>query len=70
MDFSYLDRNMAEVRARIDRARADAGRADEVTLIAAVKSGEVEEINYLHDRLGIDDIGENRVQQLMDRYDA
>lgn len=69
MDFSYLDGNMAEVRARIDRARAEARRTDEVTMIAAVKSGEVEEINYLHRNLGVDDIGENRVQQLLERYD-
>ena len=70
MDFSYLDKNIAEVRAQIDRARAEAGRTDEVTLIAAVKSGEVGEINYLHKRLGINDIGENRVQQLLERYEA
>lgn len=69
MDFSYLDRNMALVRERIDRAHAAAGRTDEVTLIAAVKSGEVEEINYLHQNLGISHIGENRVQQLLDRYE-
>ena len=70
MDFSYLDKNIAEVRAQIDRARAEAGRTDEVTLIAAVKSGEVGEINYLHKSLGINDIGENRVQQLLERYEA
>ncbi len=70
MDFSYLDKNIAEVRARIDRAREAAGRSEEVTLIAAVKSGEVEEINYLHRALGVNDIGENRVQQLLDRYEA
>ena len=69
MDFSYLDRNMALVRERIDRARADAGRTDEITLIAAVKSGDVEEINYLHQNLGVSHIGENRVQQLLDRYE-
>lgn len=69
MDFSYLDRNMSEVRARIDAARTASGRTDAVTMIAAVKSGEVEEINYLHKSLGVDDIGENRVQQLLERYD-
>ena len=69
MDFSYLDRNVADVRARIDKACADAGRTDEVTMIAAVKSGEVDEINYLHRALGVNDIGENRVQQLLDRYE-
>ncbi len=70
MDFSYLDKNMAEVRGRIDRARETSGRTDEVTMIAAVKSGEVDEINYLHNQLGVDDIGENRVQQLLERYEA
>lgn len=69
MDFSYLDRNVADVRARIDKACADAGRTDGVTMIAAVKSGEVDEINYLHRSLGVGDIGENRVQQLLDRYE-
>lgn len=69
MDFSYLDKNMAEVRAQIDGAKAEVGRTDEVTMIAAVKSGEVDEINYLHRALGVNDIGENRVQQLLERYE-
>lgn len=70
MDFSYLDRNIAEVRSKMDAARIAAGRSDEVTMVAAVKSGEVDEINYLHNALGVNDIGENRVQQLLDRYEA
>ena len=69
MDFSYLDRNVAEVRAQIARAMAEVGRTDEVAMIAAVKSGEVDEINYLHRALGVNDVGENRVQQLLERYD-
>ena len=69
MDFSYLDRNMADVSARIEAACLLAGRRDAVTMIAAVKSGDVEEINYLHRNLGVNDIGENRVQQLLDRYE-
>ena len=69
MDFSYLDRNIAEVRARIESAKAEAGRTDEITVVAAVKSGEVDEINYLHRALGVNDVGENRVQQLLERYD-
>ncbi len=70
MDFSYLDRNTERVRAKMAAAARAAGREDNVTLLAAVKSGEVEEINYLHRACGIDDIGENRVQQLLSRYDA
>ncbi len=65
----YLDKNIGEVREKIHRAKELAGRTDEVILIAAVKSGEVEEINRLHDRLGVAHIGENRVQQLLSRYE-
>ncbi len=70
VDLSYLDRNFSRVKEQMKAAEAEADRTDEVTLLAAVKSAEVEEINYLHDRLGVCDIGENRVQQLLSRYDA
>lgn len=69
MDFSYLDKNIAEVRERIECAKREAGREDPVTMVVAAKSGEVDEINYLHRVHGVNDIGENRVQQLLDRYD-
>ncbi len=69
MDYGYLERNLREARERMKRALEAAGRTDDVTLVAAVKSAEVDEINYLHDVLGVNDIGENRVQQLMSRYD-
>lgn len=69
MDYEYLDKNIAEVRAEIEAARAAAGRTDDVLLLAAVKSADVGEINYIHRELGINDIGENRVQQLISRYD-
>ncbi len=70
MDFSYLDKNVGEIREKIEAAKARAGRDDEVLLVAAVKSAEVDEINYIHEKLGIHDVGENRVQQLLGRYDA
>ena len=69
MDFAYLDKNVSEIREKIDAAKARAGRGDEVLLVAAVKSADVDEINYIHDKLGINDVGENRVQQLLARYD-
>ena len=65
MDFSYLDRNVAEIRRRIDEASAGAERED-VMLLAAVKYAECEEIEYLTHTLGIKEIGENRVQQLLE----
>ena len=70
MDFTYLDRNLAVVREELDTA-ARAGGYDPaaVTLMAAIKSATVEEINYLHRVLGVNAVGENRVQQLLERYE-
>ena len=70
MDYSYLDKNIGEVRAAIDAAKTCSGREDEVLMLAAVKSADVDEINYIHKALGVNDVGENRVQQLLSRYDA
>ncbi len=70
MDYTYLEDNVRRVKEDLRRA-CEAGGYDpaHVTLMAAVKSGSVEEINYLHRHCGIDHIGENRVQQLLERYD-
>jgi pyridoxal phosphate enzyme (YggS family) len=70
MDFSYIDENAAAVRERIAEAAKRSGRrADDITLMAAIKSADADEVNYIHKRLGIHDVGENRVQQLTERYD-
>ena len=70
MDFSYLDRNVTEIRERIAVAKQEAGRdSEDVMLLAAIKSAQVDEINYIHEKLGINNVGENRVQQLLERYD-
>ncbi|MBO4979141.1 MAG: YggS family pyridoxal phosphate-dependent enzyme [Clostridia bacterium] len=53
----------------MDAARARAGRTDEVKLIVAAKSGTPEELTYLFERHGVRDIGENRVQQLLEHYE-
>lgn len=70
MDYTYLEDNVRRVREALKGA-CEAGGMDpaRVTLMAAVKSGSVEEINYLHLYCGVDHIGENRVQQLLERYD-
>ena len=70
MDYTYIDRNLARVKADL-KAACEAGGYDPegVTLMAAIKSAEVEEINYLHTVLGVTHVGENRVQQLLERYD-
>ena len=71
MDFEYLDKNLNELRRRIDRAEEQAGRpSGSVLLLAAVKYAEPDEIEYLHRSLGVCDFGENRVQQFLSHYEA
>ena len=66
---AYMDQNYAEIKARIDAALERSGR-EEVTLAAAIKYTDAEHVNYLHRTLGVHDVGENRVQQLLERWEA
>lgn len=69
MEFEYLEKNVAETRKRIREASLRAGRGeDEVLLIAAVKYAQAAEIDALCHRCGVTDLGENRVQQLLEHY--
>lgn len=71
-ELSYMDQNLAEIRRRIEDAK---GRRmgdfskDDVTLLAAIKYTDAAHVNYLHRTLGVSDVGENRVQQLLERWD-
>jgi pyridoxal phosphate enzyme (YggS family) len=70
MDYTYLEANVTRVRAELESACKAAGYDPRgVTLMAAIKSADVEEINYLHTALGVNFVGENRVQQLLERYE-
>ncbi len=70
---SYMDANVREIRERmraaVARSRDRFGERD-VGLLAAVKYTDAAHINYLHRVLGVSDVGENRVQQLLERWDA
>ena len=69
-DLSYMDQNLARIRAEIDAARAASADPERpVTLLAAVKYTDAAHINYLHRILGVHDIGENRVQQLLEHWE-
>ncbi|MBR6558283.1 MAG: YggS family pyridoxal phosphate-dependent enzyme [Clostridia bacterium] len=70
VNYSYLDDNFAAVREEIRAAAEKAGRsAEEITLVAVTKTVDADVINYVHDNLGVNVIGENRVQSLLEKYD-
>lgn len=71
MEFEYLIKNTEAIRSRMAKAARAAGRdPDDVLLLAAVKYAEIDEINALHRLAGINDLGENRVQQLLAHYEG
>lgn len=68
--YSYLDRNVEQIKNNISAAASRTNRKEsDIVLMSAVKSATADEINYIHRSLGINDIGENRVQQLLERWD-
>lgn len=69
VDLSYMDRNLADIRRRMDAAVARSFPRD-VTLLAAIKYTDAEHVNYLHRVLGVNDVGENRVQQLLEHWET
>ena len=70
MSMEYMDRNLRTVREGIRAAEEAAGReTGSVLLLAAVKYATDEELEYLCGALGVTDIGENRVQQMLAHYE-
>ena len=70
MSYEYLDRNVGEIKNRISAAESASGYGKSVTLVAAVKYAEIGEIKHLVQAAGVKDLGENRVQQLLEHYEA
>ena len=65
-----LKENLADVEAKIVKACENSGRQrDDVTLIAVSKTKPVETLKEAYD-LGIRVFGENKVQELTDKYEA
>ncbi|MBR4721189.1 MAG: YggS family pyridoxal phosphate-dependent enzyme [Clostridia bacterium] len=64
-----IAKNLSEVKKRIEISAQKSGRsADCVTLVAVTKTHPVEMINEAID-LGVTDIGENKVQEILEKYD-
>lgn len=65
-----LKENLADVEAKIVKACENSGRQrDDVTLIAVSKTKPVETLKDAYD-LGVRVFGENKVQELTDKYEA
>ncbi|MBQ3063750.1 MAG: YggS family pyridoxal phosphate-dependent enzyme [Clostridia bacterium] len=68
MSMTYIEKNLAAVRAELAEAEVAAGREGQTRLIAAVKYATDEELEALLS-LGVAEVGENRVQQLLAHWD-
>lgn len=66
---AQLKKNIDNVFSNIERVRKNNNIEKEITLLAATKTVPAEVINYTTQILGIKNIGENRVQELVDKYD-
>ena len=68
--FGDVEENLKVIRENIARAAQQSGRRPEdITLLAATKTVPVEVVNRSIE-LGVDYIGENRVQELTDKYES
>jgi pyridoxal phosphate enzyme (YggS family) len=63
MNVDELRERVARVRERMEAARARAGRADEVTLVAVTKTHPADVVRAAIEA-GVGDVGENRVQEM------
>lgn len=68
-DYSYIEKNLRAIRENISRAQKVSPYSGEVTLLLATKYATAEEMNAAAE-YGVRDVGENRVQQLLEKYDA
>ena len=66
--FDYIDQNLSLVRAEIAEKEAAVGRVHKTLMVAAIKYGTDDEVRALLSG-GVRDVGENRVQQLLDRFE-
>ena len=69
MSFEYIENNTKAIIDRIEKAKTASPYGQKVSLVAAVKYCEPEELIYLTKEAGISEIGENRVQQLLQHYE-
>ena len=69
MNFGALPERLAHVRAEIARRQAIAGRTHPVTIVAVTKGFGLDAVAAALDA-GLTDLGENRVQEALDKIDT
>jgi len=66
---SYIKQNLLEIQENIARAAGKSGRkAEDITLVAVTKTIALPQIREAYE-LGLRDFGENRVQELLPKYE-
>lgn len=68
MDYKYIGENLNEVRENIKNVSSSMENRPDVTLISVTKTYSAEIINEAV-KCGVQDIGENKVQEIMSKYD-
>ena len=63
MDYSYIDKNYLSIVQELNAV----GKSPEISV--AIKSAEIDEIQYLVENYPIKIVGENRVQRFLSRYE-
>ncbi len=69
MKFEQIRDNISECLSLIEEAKIKAGRSDKVTLIGATKTQSKELIEYIDANRLLTDVGENRVQELVEKFE-
>ena len=69
MEYPYIDNNYALLTAEIDKAVKNSPTDQRPRVVFAIKSAEIDEVEYLVKNHGVCCVGENRVQQLLSRYE-
>ena len=64
-----IKEQIAFVREEIEKAKKRSGRTDDVTLIAVTKTVDTDRIRVAYEE-GCTVLGENRVQEMMEKFDA
>ncbi len=69
MSFEYIDKNAKAILERVAEAQKKSKYGQDVSIVAAVKYCEPDELKHLTKHAGMTEIGENRVQQLLEHYE-